>query len=193
MPSSCVSRKNSHALRLSLLSPLVLPCVIVYVCNCSFPQPSNISTRSVVGWEMGRSWLQQKKKPLFALHNSPVAGAGAWGSPSCSCWPFMKASLKRFASGKLYRVLVYGNIDGGRKRREVKKKNLLSLLANRIASVWGSPAGFSLTSIAVFHTQLRSLPTLGESFMSGTTITGGIIPISTPPHQHAFSRPSRKE
>lgn len=164
----------------------------MYVCNCSFPQPSNISTRSVVGWEMGRSWLQQKKKPLFALHNSPVAGAGAWGSPSCSCWPFMKASLKRFASGKLYRVLVYGNIDGWRKRREVKKKNLLSLLANRIASVWGSPAGFSLTSIAVFHTQLRSLPTLGESFMSGTTITGGIIPISTPPPPACLSKTQQK-
>lgn len=58
---------------------------------------------------------------------------------------------------------------GGRGGRD-RGKNLLSLFANRIASVWGSPAGFSLTSIAVFHTQLRSLPTLGESFMSGTTI-----------------------
>lgn len=82
----------------------------------------------------------------------------------------MKASLKRFASGKLCRVLVCRDIDGGRKRRRDKGKNLLSLLANRMARVWGSPAGFSLTSIAVFHTQLRSLPTLGESFMSGTTI-----------------------
>lgn len=46
--------------------------------------------------------------------------------------------------------------------------NVLSLLANRIASVCGSGSP-SLTSAAAFHTQLRSLPTLGESFMSGTT------------------------
>ena len=45
---------------------------------------------------------------------------------------------------------------------------ILSLLANRIASVCGSGSP-SLTSAAAFHTQLRSLPTLGESFMSGTT------------------------
>lgn len=81
----------------------------------------------------------------------------------------MKASLKRFASGKLCRVLVCRDIDGG-KEEGGNGENLLSLLANRMARVWGSPAGFSLTSIAVFHTQLRSLPTLGESFMSGTTI-----------------------
>ncbi len=56
------------------------------------------------------------------------------------------------------------------KRRMESWKSLLSLLANRIARVCGSPPGTSLTSIAVFHTQLRSLPTLGESFMSGTTI-----------------------
>ena len=45
---------------------------------------------------------------------------------------------------------------------------LLSGLAKRIARVWasGSP---SLTSADVFHTQLLSLPTLGESFISGTT------------------------
>ena len=45
----------------------------------------------------------------------------------------------------------------------------LSLLANRMAKVCasGSP---SLTSAAAFQTQLRSLPTFGESFMSGTTV-----------------------
>jgi hypothetical protein len=49
----------------------------------------------------------------------------------------------------------------------------LSLLAKRMARVWasGSP---SLTSAAAFHTQLRSEPTLGDSFMSGTT-----APVST--------------
>ena len=48
-------------------------------------------------------------------------------------------------------------------------RDILWLLANLIASVHasGSP---SLTSAAAFQTQLRSLPTLGESFMSGTTI-----------------------
>lgn len=46
--------------------------------------------------------------------------------------------------------------------------HLLSELAKRMAKVCasGSP---SLTSAEVFHTQLLSLPTLGESFMSGTT------------------------
>ena len=46
--------------------------------------------------------------------------------------------------------------------------NILSELAKRIARVTasGSP---SLTSAAAFQTQLRSLPTLGDSFMSGTT------------------------
>ena len=50
----------------------------------------------------------------------------------------------------------------------VGARNLLSLLANRMARVCasGSP---SLTSAAAFQTQLRSLPTFGESFMSGTT------------------------
>lgn len=53
--------------------------------------------------------------------------------------------------------------------------NLLSLLANRIARVCasGSP---SLTSAEVFHTQLRSLPTLGESFMSGVTRRPSVLP-----------------
>ena len=46
--------------------------------------------------------------------------------------------------------------------------NSLSEFANRIAKVCasGSP---SLTSAATFQTQLRSLPTLGESFISGVT------------------------
>lgn len=43
------------------------------------------------------------------------------------------------------------------------------MLAKRMARVCasGSP---SLTSAEVFHTQLLSLPTFGESFMSGTTV-----------------------
>lgn len=47
-------------------------------------------------------------------------------------------------------------------------QDLLSELAKRMARVWasGSP---SLTSAAAFQTQLLSLPTFGESFMSGTT------------------------
>jgi hypothetical protein len=36
----------------------------------------------------------------------------------------------------------------------------------------GSP---SLTSAAAFHTQLRSLPTFGDSFMSGTTTTVSLV------------------
>jgi hypothetical protein len=45
---------------------------------------------------------------------------------------------------------------------------ILSELANLIARVEasGSP---SLTSAATFQTQLRSLPTFGDSFMSGVT------------------------
>ena len=47
----------------------------------------------------------------------------------------------------------------------------LSLLAKRMAKVCfsGSPSD---TSAVVFHTQLRSLPTLGLNFISGTTVTG---------------------
>lgn len=53
--------------------------------------------------------------------------------------------------------------------------NSLSLLANLMARVCasGSP---SLTSAETFQTQLRSLPTLGESFMSGVTVTGQRMP-----------------
>jgi hypothetical protein len=48
-------------------------------------------------------------------------------------------------------------------------RDLLSEFANRMARVCasGSP---SLTSAAAFQTQLRSDPTLGDSFISGTTI-----------------------
>lgn len=48
------------------------------------------------------------------------------------------------------------------------EQDLLSLLAKRMARVQasGSP---SLTSAAAFQTQLRSLPTLALSVMSGTT------------------------
>lgn len=48
------------------------------------------------------------------------------------------------------------------------KENVLSELAKRIARVTAS-ASPSLTSAAAFHTQLRSDPTLGDSFISGTT------------------------
>lgn len=114
----CVSlKKNSHALPLSLICPLVLCDVVVYLCNCIFLQPSGISTRS---WWAGKGsgGLAPTKKKSLTLHKSSVAGPGAWGSPSCSCWPFMKASLKRFASGKLCRVLVCCDIDGRGKRKE---------------------------------------------------------------------------
>ena len=55
--------------------------------------------------------------------------------------------------------------------------NLLSLLANLMARVQasGSP---SLTSAAAFQTHERSEPTLGESFMSGTTVCFGVGMIS---------------
>lgn len=49
--------------------------------------------------------------------------------------------------------------------------NILSELAKRIARVTAS-ASPSLTSAAAFHTQLRSDPTLGDSFISGTTGKG---------------------
>lgn len=49
--------------------------------------------------------------------------------------------------------------------------NTLSELAKRIARVTAS-ASPSLTSAAAFHTQLRSDPTLGDSFISGTTGKG---------------------
>lgn len=54
-------------------------------------------------------------------------------------------------------------------KSNTRKDDLLSEFANRMARVWasGSP---SLTSAAAFQTQLLSDPTLGESFISGTTI-----------------------
>lgn len=73
----------------------------------------------------------------------------------------MNASLKRLASAKdVSKTIAEFASD--------QMKNVLSLFANRIARVCasGSP---SLTSAAAFQTQLRSLPTLGESFISGTT------------------------
>lgn len=68
--------------------------------------------------------------------------------------------------GFLEQVGIFHRISRERVQKGVR--NVLSLLANLIARVWasGSP---SLTSAAAFHTQLRSLPTFGESFMSGTT------------------------
>ena len=82
-------------------------------------------------------------------------------SASFSCCALMNASLKRFASVEMLAIPSHHLVR--------PRRNSLSLFANRIASVQasGSP---SLTSAAAFHTQLRSLPTFGESFMSGTTI-----------------------
>jgi hypothetical protein len=60
--------------------------------------------------------------------------------------------------------------------------DLLSALAKRMARVdaSGSPSD---TSAAAFHTQLRSLPTFGESFISGTTVTFiSIISLDTSLH-----------
>jgi hypothetical protein len=54
------------------------------------------------------------------------------------------------------------------KTGSVIEEHILSLLANRMAKVEGSGSP-SLTSAAAFQTQLRSLPTLGLNFMSGTT------------------------
>jgi hypothetical protein len=73
----------------------------------------------------------------------------------------MKASLNRLASAShVSRSAPFVNLALAR--------NSLSELLNRIANVTasGSP---SLTSAAAFHTQLRSEPTFGESFISGTT------------------------
>lgn len=63
----------------------------------------------------GGGVVGSNEEKSLTLHKSSIADSRAWGSPSCSCWPFMKASLKRFASGKLYRVLVCRDTDGGGK------------------------------------------------------------------------------
>ena len=69
----------------------------------------------------------------------------------------MKASLKRLASA----VLLAQSLKRG-------VRHLLSLLPKRMAKVCasGSP---SETSVATFQTQDRSLPTLGDNFISGVT------------------------
>lgn len=70
---------------------------------------------------------------------------------------------------------VYITIDFGEDPLTVlarmREGDLLSLLAKRMANVQasGSP---SLTSAVAFQTQLRSLPTFGDSFMAGTTVAG---------------------
>ena len=77
-------------------------------------------------------------------------------------------------------------VSSAQKLRGKGRRHVLSLLANRIARVWGSGSP-SLTSAAAFQTQLRSLPTLGESFMSGTTtIINQSISHKAPrsPHPH---------
>lgn len=63
--------------------------------------------------------------------------------------------------------------------------NLLSLLAKRMARVCasGSP---SLTSAAAFQTQLRSLPTLGDNFISGTTMEWSVFPRTMPPDGSSY-------
>ena len=97
-------------------------------------------------------------------------------SASFSCCALMKASLKRLASVMVGRQVSHHFLGGRRKgsafpimkKDRGRRHNVLSLLANRMASVCGSGSP-SLTSAAAFHTQLRSLPTLGDSLMSGTT------------------------
>lgn len=64
-------------------------------------------------------------------------------------------------------IKVHEDSCGLAQQVKVRADNLLSELAKRMARVTasGSP---SLTSAAAFHTQDRSEPTLGDSFISGT-------------------------
>ena len=101
--------------------------------------------------------FQQSRK----LYSADSAPASLGNSASLSDWAFSKASLKRLASR-------WSRFSKAKVSRVGRICYVLSLFANRIASVCGSGSP-SLTSAAAFHTQLRSLPTLGESFMSGTT------------------------
>lgn len=65
------------------------------------------------------------------------------------------------------------------KKLFVGTRNILSELPKRMARVTasGSP---SLTSAAAFHTQDRSEPTLGDSFISGTTGRALLASLHTP-------------
>ena len=107
---------------------------------------------------------------------------------SSSCWALMKASLNAFASIISQRaaaskqtvrpVKSEKSADEWQQKAALEGKtiDLLSLLAKRMARVHasGSP---SLTSAVAFQTQLRSLPTFGDSFIAGTT--GAHQPTST--------------
>lgn len=96
-----------------------------------------------------------------ALVSSAAPSAALENRASFSFWAWMKASLKALASTRYQ----YKNTTA----RRASCFDSLSELAKRMARVTasGSP---SLTSAAAFHTQLRSEPTLGESFISGTTV-----------------------
>lgn len=76
--------------------------------------------------------------------------------------------LLRLNEGLLEKVGIYRRDQLLQARVVLLWVDLLSLLENRMARVCGSGSP-SLTSAAAFHTQLRSLPTFGESFISGTT------------------------
>ena len=81
-----------------------------------------------------------------------------------SCCAFTNAALNSLASTK-HNLSIISLIT----RSCTEALDLLSEFENRMANVCasGSP---SLTSAAVFHTQLRSLPTFGCNFISGTTV-----------------------
>ena len=101
--------------------------------------------------------LRSSINPIFG----PYSTASLVNKASFSCWALMKASLKRLAS-RQHQLVMPPKFPGSARR------HVLSLLANRMAKVWGSGSP-SLTSAAAFQTQLLSLPTLGDSFISGTT------------------------
>jgi hypothetical protein len=108
------------------------------------------------------------RRPLLPYDSAAGSSVSALSSEpnraSFSFCAFKKASLKRLA---------------------------FSELPNRIASVTasGSP---SLTSAAAFQTQDRSLPTLGDSFISGTTRTGRLVHVATLLYRHKKGREGSK-
>lgn len=82
----CISKKktkNRHALPLSLISPVVLCNVVEYVCNCSFLQPSDISTRS---WWAGKGrgiggGVGSNEKKIFDSSQVVDSGFSSLGLP----------------------------------------------------------------------------------------------------------------
>jgi hypothetical protein len=103
------------------------------------------------------SWL------VFGL-NSRCGGFGVLGAGAKE----LLVLLLGLDEGLLEEVGVYSTPCQLNVRDLCKTGSLLSVLAKRIAKVHGSGSP-SETSAAAFQTQLRSLPTFGESFMSGTT------------------------